>query len=114
LAIYGDEVVEADEDDEDDAQSASTEWQAYIHRLRASSRVAVAERLAPSSSATSLRLSDGNIELNDGPFTDAREQLRGYCIVSARDLNDAVHLASECPAARKHAIVVRPIRSARS
>ena len=83
-----------------------------MERLRASGQFAGAAPLAPSGSATSLRLEDRKVVLTDGPFAQGREQLCGYCIVRARDMDEAVGVASECPDAAQCAIEVRPVRTA--
>jgi hypothetical protein len=113
LAIYRDETGREAEDDRA-REPDSEQLGPYIERLRTSGRFAGAESLAPSGSATSLRVRDGMVVLTDGPFTESREQLAGYCIVRARDMDEAVDLASECPGARQYAIEVRPVRSAGS
>jgi hypothetical protein len=119
LAIYRDETAHetaqetANPAQDDEAQQAAfMQWGPYIERLRASGQFAGAEPLSPSSSATSLRLRDGKVVLTDGPFAESREHLAGYCIVWARDMDEAVGLASQCPDARQHTIEVRPVRTA--
>jgi hypothetical protein len=111
FGIYRDETVHEVEDD-DAPQAAFAQLRPYIERLRASGRLVGAEPLSPSGSATSVRLRDGKVVLTDGPCAEGREQLAGYCIVAAGDMNEAVDLASECPDVPQQAIEVRPIRSA--
>jgi len=67
--------------------------------------------LAPSGSATTLRRRDGKIVLRDGPFVKGPIQIGGYRIIGARDIEEAMRLASACPEASAHAIEVRPVRA---
>src|SRR5262249_20590905 len=105
FAFYRDEM-----EDDEERQAAFRQWAPYIERLHARGRGAGAEALAPSGSATLLRLRDGRIVLTDGAFTEQRWQLAGYCIVWAGEMDEAVDLACECPGLGQHAIEVRAIR----
>lgn len=60
--------------------------------------------------ATTLRVRDGEVLLSDGPFAETKEQLAGFYLLEARDLNEAVQLASRIPPARLGSIEVRPVR----
>jgi hypothetical protein len=68
-----------------------------------------ASPLLPVSSATSLRIRDGRSLITDGPFAETREQLGGFYLVEARDLDEALGIAARIPAARKGTIEVRPV-----
>ena len=68
-----------------------------------------AEKLQDSSTATTVRVRDGKALLTDGPFAETREQLGGYFLVDAPDLNAAITIASRIPAARKGTVEVRPV-----
>jgi hypothetical protein len=65
--------------------------------------------LFPSSSATSVRVRDGRRLVTDGPFAETREQLGGFYMVEAKDLDEAIAFAAQIPAARTGSIEVRPI-----
>lgn len=60
--------------------------------------------------ATTIRRRQGKISATDGPFAETKEQLAGFCLVEARDLNEAIQIASRLPPARYGCIEVRPVR----
>ena len=73
-------------------------------------RVLSAEQLQPATTATTVRVQDGELRLTDGPFADTKEIFGGYYIVEARDLDDALELAARMPALRLGGSVeVRPV-----
>ena len=65
--------------------------------------------LAEPSDATTVQVRDREVLLTDGPFAETKEQLGGYYLVEARDLDEAIHIASKIPGARHGSIEVRPI-----
>lgn len=69
-----------------------------------------AEALQPVKTATTVRVRSGKLSVTDGPFAETKEQLAGFYLVEARDLNEAIQLASKLPPARVGSIEVRPIR----
>lgn len=83
---------------------------AHTAALQASGHLIAANALQPVHSATSLRLRDGRVSITDGPFVETKEFLGGYLLIEARDLNDAIRLASQFPPARFGGIEVRPVR----
>jgi hypothetical protein len=68
-----------------------------------------ADRLRPSSTATTVRVREGKALTTDGPFAETREQLGGYYLVEARDLDEATSIAARIPSAAYGSIEVRPI-----
>ena len=68
-----------------------------------------ANPLQPVASATSVKVRDGKPLITDGPFAETREQLGGYFMVEAADLNDAIKIAEKIPGARKGTVEVRPV-----
>ena len=66
--------------------------------------------LHPSSSATSVRVRDGQRLVTDGPFAETREQLGGYMIIDVKDLDEAIAIAARIPLARTSTVEVRPVR----
>ncbi len=66
--------------------------------------------LHPTSSATSVRVRDGNRLVTDGPFAETREQLGGYMLVDVKDLDEAIAIAARGPVARVGTVEVRPVR----
>lgn len=78
--------------------------------LRASGKLLAAEPLHPVETATTVRIRNGMLSVTDGPFAETKEQLAGFYLIDARDLNEAIQLASKIPPAREGSIEVRPVR----
>lgn len=78
--------------------------------LRKSGVLLAAEALQPVETATTVRLRHGKVSIVDGPFAETKEQLAGFYLIEARDLNDAIQVASKIPPAREGSIEVRPVR----
>ncbi len=68
------------------------------------------EALQPVNTATTVRVRAGKTLLTDGPFAETKEQLAGFYLVEAKDLNEAIQLAAGIPAARVGSVEVRPVR----
>lgn len=79
--------------------------------LRASGHMLDGAPLEPTATATTLRVRNGKLSVTDGPFAETKEQLAGFYMLDARDLNEAIQLASKIPPARYGSIEVRPVRS---
>ena len=85
-------------------------WWQYTTDLEKSGKLRGGERLKPSSSATTVRQPNGKTLLSDGPFTESKEQLGGYYVVDADNLDEAVSWAEKMPHfARGGSVEVRPI-----
>lgn len=82
---------------------------AYNDALRKAGALVGGDRLKPSSLATTVRVRDGKTDVHDGPFADIKEQLGGYYVIEAADLDAAIAWAEKCPGARLGAIEVRPV-----
>ena len=83
---------------------------AYDEELRKSGHFIVAQALQPVETATTLRIRSGKLSTTDGPFAETKEQLGGFILLDARDLNEAIQLAAKIPPARVGSIEVRPVR----
>lgn len=83
---------------------------AYCDTLRESGRLLGGEALESVQTATTVRVRGGKVSVTDGPFAETKEQLAGFYLVDARDLNEAIQLAAKIPAARVGSIEVRPVR----
>jgi len=81
---------------------------AYDEDLAKSGHMIVAHALQPTRNSTSLRLRNGRFSITDGPFAETKEQLGGFILIEAADLNDAIQAASKIPMARLGSIEVRP------
>lgn len=86
------------------------ECQAFAEEQTALGRVLGGNALQPVSTATTVRVRGGEVAVTDGPFAETREQLAGFYLIDARDLNEAVDFARRIPPARVGSIEVRPIR----
>ena len=78
--------------------------------LRASGHYVAAEALQAVHTATTVRVRNGRMSITDGPFAETKEQLAGFYLVDAKDLNEAIQLAAKIPPARVGSIEVRPVR----
>ena len=78
--------------------------------LRDSGVLIAAEALQPIETATTVRVRNGKVSMTDGPFAETKEQLAGFYLIDARDLNDAIQVASKIPPAREGSVEVRPVR----
>jgi hypothetical protein len=82
----------------------------YREELRQSGYYIVSSPLQPVQTATSIRVRNGTISITDGPFAETKEQLGGFYLIEARDLNDAIRVASNMPPARLGCIEIRPLK----
>jgi len=86
-----------------------TEYRAFGESIKASGHWLSGFRLQDTPTATTVRVRDGKMSTTDGPFAETKEQLGGFYLIEARDLNDAVQLAGRIPGARMGSIEVRPV-----
>jgi hypothetical protein len=82
---------------------------ALTHTLHASGQYVSASPLHGAASAAIVRVRAGQTQVTDGPFTETHEQLAGYFLIEAKDLNEAIRIASHVPGARIGAVEVRPV-----
>ena len=78
-------------------------------RSRKADTTRAATRCSPTHTATTVRVRQGKVATTDGPFAETKEQLGGYYLLKARDLNEAIQLAARIPGARLGSIEVRPV-----
>jgi hypothetical protein len=105
LLIYLDEQA-LNEDERERCYEESTQ---LAHQLHASGQYRAAAPLHPTSTATSVRVRNGKRLATDGPFAETREQLGGYYLIEAKDLNEAIQIGSRIPSVKTGTIEVRPI-----
>ena len=105
LLIYLDEEA-LSESDREQCYVDSTQ---FAHQLSATGRYLGAAPLHPTSTATSVRVRDGRPLVTDGPFAETREQLGGFFLVEARDLDEAIAIAAGVPAGRWGTVEIRPV-----
>ena len=92
------------------ADIPDSECMAYGDSLRKSGRYVAAEALQRVETATTVRVRNGKVSLTDGPFAETKEQLAGFYLIDAKDLDEAVQIAAKIPPARVGSIEVRPVR----
>lgn len=83
---------------------------AFGESLRGSGRYIAAEALQPVETATTVRVRGGKASVTDGPFAETKEQLAGFYLIEAHDLDEAIRVAAQIPPARAGTIEVRPVR----
>ncbi len=85
------------------------EYYTFTEDIKSSGHYIGGNPLQPTATATTVRVRNGSIGTTDGPFAETKEQLGGYYLIEARDLNDAIQVAARIPAVRDGSIEVRPI-----
>jgi hypothetical protein len=93
-----------------DADAFMGEYYAFTEAIKKSGHHLGGEALQPVHTATTVRVRNGKVATTDGPFMETKEQLGGFYLINARDLNDAIQVASRIPSARLGSIEVRPIQ----
>jgi hypothetical protein len=83
---------------------------AYDRTLRNGHHFLAAQALEPVANAVTVRVKDGKTMVTDGPFAETREQIGGFILLEARDLNEAIQLASKIPVVRLGGVEVRPVK----
>ena len=94
---------------EPDIKAFVRESLAYDDELRRSGHFLGANALQPDSTATTIRVRNKKMSSSDGPFAETKEQLGGYILVDAKDLNEAIQIAAKIPMARLGSVEVRPV-----
>ena len=92
-----------------DRKEMSAEYGAFTQSIIQSGHFKAGDGLQPTTTATTVRVRDGKTLTTDGPFAETREQLGGYYLVEARDLDTALAIAARIPGARTGSIEVRPV-----
>ena len=108
LTIYTDESRYATMTPEDSARLMA-DYGAFGQEAQEAGVLLGGEGLQPTATATTVRVRDGEAMFTDGPFAETREQLGGYYLVEAKNLDEAIGLAAKVPSARSGSIEVRPV-----
>jgi hypothetical protein len=93
----------------DDRKTMTGEYGAFTQSIIQSGHFKAGDGLQPTTTATSVRVRDGKILTTDGPFAETREQLAGYYLIEAKDLDTALGIAARIPEAKRGTIEVRPV-----
>lgn len=105
LLIYGAEQAWT----ETERMQCYEESTALAHQLRSDGQCLSVSPLQPVSTATSVQVRNGKRLVTDGPFAETREQLGGYFLIEAKDLDAAIDIAGRIPGARKGTVEIRPV-----
>jgi hypothetical protein len=108
LMIYGNEANMMSASKESIGQMVAA-YGAYTEALKKAGVIRGGERLRPTSAATTVRVADGKSQVLNGPYAETKEQLGGYYMIEAPDLDAALSWAARCPAASHGAVEVRPV-----
>jgi hypothetical protein len=110
LLIYANESEDAERyADPATAQSIIGAYRTYTDELKSSGVLVRGDALKPTSTATTVRVTQGKAMHTDGPFAETKEQLGGYYLLECKDLDDALRWAEKCPGAAHGSIEVRPV-----
>jgi hypothetical protein len=92
-----------------EAEAVMGEYFGFTEEIRRNGKYIAGEALQPTPTATTVRVRNGKVSTTDGPFAETKEQLGGFYLIEAKDLNDAIQVAAKIPSARFGAIEVRPV-----
>jgi hypothetical protein len=105
LLLYADEQAWS----EGEREKCYEESSQVAHQLKSKGQYLAASPLQPVATATSVRVRDSKRLVTDGPFAETREQLGGFFMVNAKDLDEAIDIAGQLPGARKGTVEIRPV-----
>jgi len=105
LLIYGEENAL----NETEREQCYEESAQLAHQLDAAGQFLATAPLHPTSAATSVQVREGKRYVTDGPFAETREQLGGYFLINATDLDEAIAIAARIPGARRGTVEIRPV-----
>jgi hypothetical protein len=92
-----------------EGEAIMTEYFTFTSDIQKNGKYVAGEALQPTQTATTVRVRNGKVSTTDGPFAETKEQLGGFYMIEAKDLNDAIQVAARIPGARYGSIEVRPI-----
>jgi hypothetical protein len=110
LLIHSDEAA-LQQARKEDGERMIAAYGAYMEAMQKAGVILGGDRLHPSSSSTVVRVKDGKTSVLNGPYADVKEQLGGYFLIEAPDLDAAISWAARCPGAQFGSMEVRPIWS---
>ncbi len=110
--IYQDEAAMEDRS-KAEIDKTFAEYADFTENIKKAGRLVGVNRLQPARTAVTVRVRDGSVVATDGPFAETKEQLGGYYLIEARDLNEAIQTAAKIPSARFGSVEVRPVWDAR-
>jgi hypothetical protein len=109
LCLIYDEEKKMGEMSKTEGEAFMGEYYAFTEGIKKSGHYVSGEALKPVQTATTVRVRNGKVSTTDGPFAETKEQLGGFYLIEAKDLNDAILVAQKIPSARQGSIEVRPV-----
>jgi len=109
LCLIYDEEKKLEEMSKSESDAFMGEYFGFTEGIQKSGHYIGGEALQPIQTATTVRVRKGNVSTTDGPFAETKEQLGGYYLINAKDLDDAIQVAAKIPSARLGSVEVRPI-----
>jgi hypothetical protein len=106
--VYQEEKQEANVP-KDTIEQAKRDYWAFTEDIKKSGHYIGSHGLQHTDTATTVRVRNGKLSTTDGPFAETKEQLGGYFLIEARDLNDAIQVAARIPSAKWGSVEVRPV-----
>ena len=92
-----------------ESEAIMNEYFSFTGNIQKNGKYVAGEALQPTATATTVRVRNGKVSTTDGPFAETKEQLGGFYLIEAQDLNDAIQVAAKIPSARLGSIEVRPV-----
>jgi len=92
-----------------ESEAVMGEYFAFTADIQKNGKFVAGEALQPTGTATTVRVRNGKISTTDGPYAETKEQLGGFYLIEAKDLNEAIQIASRIPSARYGGVEVRPV-----
>jgi hypothetical protein len=93
----------------DDFSAFMGEYMTFTQDIMGSGHMRAGEELQPVATATTIRMRNGQLSTTDGPFAETKEQLGGFYLIEARDLNEAIQIGARIPSVRTGSIEIRPV-----
>jgi hypothetical protein len=109
LCLIYDDEKKAGTMSKSDLDALMTDYFAFTEDIKKSGHYRAGEALQPVQTATSVRVRNGKVSTTDGPFAETKEQLGGFYMVDAKDLNEAIQIAAKIPSAKTGTVEVRPV-----
>jgi hypothetical protein len=109
LCLIYENEVESMKIMETEGDKIMAEYFAFTEEIQKSGHMKGGDALQPVSTATTLRIRGGKLHTTDGPFAETKEQLGGFYLIEAKDLNEAIQIASRIPGVRMGCVEIRPV-----
>ena len=109
LCLIYDEEKQLNAMSKSDSETFMGEYMSFTEGIAKGGQLRAGEALLPVHTATTVRVRNGKLTTTDGPFAETKEQLGGFYLIEANDLNEAIQIAARIPSARTGSIEVRPV-----